>query len=154
MNAIDLFCGCGGLTRGLIDAGINVICGLDIWDVAIEGIIRRKKELAKRNCGFGAKLINIDKPCYTISARYWKDGYDALLNEDDTSGKSEITINSHIRRLTISELKRIQSFPDDYYLAGSKKDIIIQIGNSVPPLLAKAIGKAIKNNYQKLNCSK
>ena len=36
MNAIDLFCGCGGLTKGFIDAGINVLCGIDKWDTAIE----------------------------------------------------------------------------------------------------------------------
>ena len=36
MTAIDLFCGCGGLTKGFIDAGINVICGIDVWDTAIE----------------------------------------------------------------------------------------------------------------------
>lgn len=29
MNAIDFFCGGGGMTRGLLDAGIDVICGLD-----------------------------------------------------------------------------------------------------------------------------
>ena len=28
--AIDLFCGAGGLTRGLLDAGINVVAGYDI----------------------------------------------------------------------------------------------------------------------------
>ena len=36
MNAIDLFCGCGGLTKGLVDAGLNVIAGIDIWNTAIE----------------------------------------------------------------------------------------------------------------------
>lgn len=30
MNAIDFFCGAGGLTRGLLDAGINVVSGFDI----------------------------------------------------------------------------------------------------------------------------
>ena len=29
MNAIDFFCGGGGITRGLIQAGINVVFGLD-----------------------------------------------------------------------------------------------------------------------------
>jgi DNA (cytosine-5)-methyltransferase 1 len=36
LNALDLFCGCGGLTKGLVDAGINVIAGIDIWNKAIE----------------------------------------------------------------------------------------------------------------------
>lgn len=35
-SAIDLFCGCGGLSRGLSDAGINVVLGIDVWDRAIE----------------------------------------------------------------------------------------------------------------------
>jgi len=29
MNAIDFFCGGGGMTRGLLDAGIDVIFGLE-----------------------------------------------------------------------------------------------------------------------------
>ena len=29
MKAFDFFCGAGGLTRGLLDAGINVLCGVD-----------------------------------------------------------------------------------------------------------------------------
>ena len=35
-NAIDLFCGCGGFSTGLLDAGINVIAGFDIDKRAIE----------------------------------------------------------------------------------------------------------------------
>lgn len=30
INAVDLFCGIGGLTRGLLDSGINVVAGVDI----------------------------------------------------------------------------------------------------------------------------
>ena len=36
LNVIDLFCGCGGMSKGLTDAGLNVIIGIDIWDKAIE----------------------------------------------------------------------------------------------------------------------
>ena len=36
LNIIDLFCGCGGMSKGLTDAGLNVIAGIDIWDKAVE----------------------------------------------------------------------------------------------------------------------
>src|SRR5438128_1355932 len=29
INAVDLFCGAGGLTRGLLDGGVHVVAGLD-----------------------------------------------------------------------------------------------------------------------------
>lgn len=101
--------------------------------------IQNKKERAKENGnGFGAQFLSFDKPSYTIPARYWKDGYDALVKYSDTE----------IRRLTIQELKRIQSFPDDYVLEGSKKDIIMQIGNAVACKFAYHIGKYIINILQ------
>lgn len=34
-NVLDLFCGCGGMSKGLEDAGLNVIAGIDIWNQAI-----------------------------------------------------------------------------------------------------------------------
>ena len=34
-NVIDLFCGCGGMSKGLTDAGLNIIAGIDIWDKAV-----------------------------------------------------------------------------------------------------------------------
>lgn len=36
INVIDLFCGCGGMTQGLTDAGLNIIAGIDFWDKAID----------------------------------------------------------------------------------------------------------------------
>ena len=35
LNCIDLFCGCGGFSKGLTDAGINIIAGIDIWNEAV-----------------------------------------------------------------------------------------------------------------------
>ena len=36
IDVIDLFCGCGGMSKGLTDAGLNIIAGIDIWDKAVE----------------------------------------------------------------------------------------------------------------------
>ena len=55
------------------------------------------------------------------------------------------------RGLTAREAARIQSYPDNYVFKGSKTDIHIQIGNSVPPLLAEQIATAIKKMLTQKN---
>jgi len=54
------------------------------------------------------------------------------------------------RAMTPRELARLQSFPDDFIFEGAKNQILVQIGNAVPPLLAKAIGNSIKNMLKKI----
>lgn len=50
---------------------------------------------------------------------------------------------SRLRRLTINETKRIQTFPDDYEFCGSKTNIYKQIGNAVPCEMAKTVACAV-----------
>ena len=77
--------------------------------------------------------LNPDKPSWTIQARrsnnmgpfHWKN-----------------------RILRIEEIKRIQTFPDNWILSGTVERQWRQIGNAVPPLLANTIGQAI---YKHLN---
>lgn len=47
------------------------------------------------------------------------------------------------RRLRVPELKRLQGFPDDYQLCGNRRQIQLQIGNSVPPRLAQAVAESV-----------
>ena len=54
------------------------------------------------------------------------------------------------RVLTAREMARIQSFPDDFIFEGPKNKQLVQLGNAVPPLLAKAIGLAIRKSYGEL----
>jgi DNA (cytosine-5)-methyltransferase 1 len=49
------------------------------------------------------------------------------------------------RYLTPREAAACQSFPNDFIFHGSQTAIFRQIGNAVPPLLAQALGQAIKN---------
>lgn len=80
-----------------------------------------------------------DKPSPTIDTRF------------DTPSNGR---NSHPflnRSITPREAARIQSFPDSFIFYGNKVSICKQIGNAVPPLLAKALGEHIKKQYEEIN---
>lgn len=50
------------------------------------------------------------------------------------------------RVITVREMARLQSFPDDFIFKGAKGKQMMQIGNAVPPLLAKAIALAVRES--------
>ena len=54
------------------------------------------------------------------------------------------------RVITARELARLQSFNDSFFFCSSKRDVLIQIGNAVPPLLAFAIAKSIRSMLTKI----
>lgn len=81
--------------------------------------------------------MNPDEPAYTITTR---------LN---TPSVGRITHPVDNRTITPREAARIQSFPDSYRFIGDITTIGMQIGNSVPPLLAKKIGENIMNLLKK-----
>jgi DNA (cytosine-5)-methyltransferase 1 len=73
--------------------------------------------------------VDPDSPCRTIKAR---------------PGKFTGPFHWKNRHFTTDELKRLQAFPNDYEIVGNRGTILEQIGNSVPPLLAKVIATSVR----------
>jgi DNA (cytosine-5)-methyltransferase 1 len=55
------------------------------------------------------------------------------------------------RVMTPRELARLQSFPDDFVFKGTKSNILVQIGNAVPPKLGQAIGNSIHKMLERID---
>ncbi len=79
--------------------------------------------------------------------RMEKDGVSATITTRfDTPSSGKFTHPFLHRAITVREAARIQSFPDAFHFVGTKGSQMKQVGNAVPPLLAKAVATIIMND--------
>lgn len=94
------------------------------------------------------KLLGKQKFSTTWSRLKWDEISPTIDTRFDTPSNGK---NSHPflnRAITPREAARIQSFDDNFYFCGSKVSVCKQIGNAVPPLLAKAIADQIVSELE------
>lgn len=93
--------------------------------------------------GFGYGIAPLDGVSRTLSARYYKDGSEVLIEQD---GKNP-------RKLSPRECARLQGFPDSFAIPVSDTQAYRQFGNSVVVPLMAAVAKLIINKINELEIS-
>jgi DNA (cytosine-5)-methyltransferase 1 len=79
------------------------------------------------------RKMEADRPARTLLAHLGKDGYSHIHYD-----------SAQARPLSVREAARLQSFPDGFVFRGTMNPAFRQIGNAVPPLLAKHIGLCLR----------
>jgi len=100
----------------------------------ISGAIKRSNQLGRKKCSFVVHVLDEEDVLFTIVATEY---------HGTRTPSTIIWDQGKIRRLSFIECLRGQSFPDNYIFKGTLDQRYHQVGDAVPPLLAKAIAEAI-----------
>ena len=84
--------------------------------------------------------LHLDRPSRTVTCRNLNGATGDMLRIRLDDGRR--------RRLTVREGARLQSFPDWFMFCGAEGSQFNQVGNAVPPLLAKAVAASVREHLE------
>ncbi|MCL0055484.1 DNA (cytosine-5-)-methyltransferase [Dehalococcoidia bacterium] len=127
----------------ILESDGGVIERYTISDRLWKGHVRRKRDHRIKGNGFGYGLFTGDSEyCNTISARYYKDGSEILIDQ------SHLGMNP--RKITPREAARIQGFPENFIVNEvSDGQAYRQFGNSVAIPVVRALAEQIYGTFIK-----
>lgn len=102
---------------------------------AVEGMMKKRSNMNK------GRAQDVTKPCNTVGAHLAK----VSLNSTDPV----LLDNGKYRRFTPREVARIQSFPEDFKLAGSESAQYRALGNAIPPVMFWYVANSIEKEIKK-----
>jgi len=139
---------CNNETRGHITKDLNryLFCSAwaqvaedQEWEVKTPKSKDYIKELMPNHANFSSgkfadrfRVQASNSPATTITSHISKDGH-YYIHPDP----------KQCRSLTVREAARIQTFPDNYFFVGTRTQQYVQVGNAVPPYLAKQIAEKL-----------
>ena len=121
--------------RALGDLAYQIPPGAKFLTASMDAYVARYEQKSK--C-VRPRDLHLDIPSRTVTCRNLNGATGDMLRVRLPDGRR--------RRLTVREGARLQSFPDWFHFAGTEGSQFNQIGNAVPPLLAKAVALAVKRH--------
>ena len=125
-------------------------------DVLKNHIITNTREIAmerfrslKQGQNFHALDDALKTNTYTQGTIYLRLDYDAPSSIVVNVRQSMWVHPTLDRAISVREAARLQTFPDSFVFCGSKDKQYQQVGNAVPPIMAKAIAKKLATQLKK-----
>ncbi|MEG3755242.1 DNA (cytosine-5-)-methyltransferase [Psychromonas arctica] len=147
------------LKSWLLDEELGYVLNHDTRGHMVKDLLRYAfcSAYAQLNNGISPKSKDFPQELAPAHAN-WNTGAHADRFRVQSANKEATTVTSHIskdghyfvhydprqcRSLTVREAARLQTFPDNYLFEGNRTQQYVQVGNAVPPFLAKQIANVV-----------
>lgn len=134
----------GPLLESILESGVSG--KYELTDGVWSALQRHAKKHKAKGNGFGFSIANRSGVSRTMSARYYKDGSEILIDDPDFRNPRRLTPSEAMRLMGFNEnLAREFGHPEGFPQLVSDTQMYKQLGNSVSPQVVKALLSSLKN---------